>query len=176
MMCFQVSRDCCQEKRKRDFTVCIPSFCDDPRVLQPKSPSNLLFTLQVWLLTLLFQPLSLLGDIGMCMCGIGNSGLESCRWKPPGLMASPRLLCLYLLFSRAGTQIPFHPPGFSKVWELCVRYNLSLRAQPTQSAEEPNYAACFNELSHPVTPSPPHFFLSCWPPLPAVTWISQYSR
>lgn len=82
MMCFQVSRDCCQEKWKRDFTVCIPSFCDDPRVLHTKSPSNLLFTLQLWLLTFLFQPLSLLGGIGMCKYGIGNSGLEACRWKP----------------------------------------------------------------------------------------------
>lgn len=153
MMCFQVSRDCCQEKWKRDFAVYIPSFCDDPRVLQTKSPSNLLFMLQLWLLTFLFQPLSLLGGNGMCTCGIGNSALEACRWKPLVMIPS-RLLCLYHLFSRAGTKIPFHPTGFSKVWESCLRYHLSLRAQPTQSAAEPNYAPCFNELCHTLSHPP----------------------
>lgn len=65
-------------------------------------------------------------------------------------------------FSTVGREVPFYPTGFSKVWELCTRYNLSLRAQPTQSAEEPNYAPRFNEpchtLSHPPRPlssSPP---------------------
>lgn len=173
MMCFQVSRDCCQEKWKRDFTVCISSFCDDPRVLQTKSPFNLLFVLQLWLLTFLFQPLSLLGDTGMCMCWIENSGLEDCRWKPLGSMVSSRLLCLYHLFSGAGTQVPFHPTGFSKVWELCRRYNLSLRAQPTQSAEEPNYALALTSrhtLSHPPRP------ISCFPAgllSRAVRWTSS---
>lgn len=36
--------------------------------------------------------------------------------------------------------------GFCNVWELCMRYNLSLRAQPTQSKENSNYTPCFNEL------------------------------
>lgn len=72
------------------------------------------------------------------------------------LMVSSGVLCLHHLFSRAGAEVLFHPTGFSKVWELCTRYNLSLRAQPTQSAEDPNYAPCFNEpcntLSHPPRP------------------------
>lgn len=35
--------------------------------------------------------------------------------------------------------------GFCNILELCTRYNLSLRAQPTQSTEKPNYTPCSNE-------------------------------
>lgn len=91
------------------------------------------------------------------MCGIGD-WTGSLQVKASGFDGII-ILCLYHLFSRAGTEVPFHPTGFSKVWELCTRYNLSLRAQPTQSAEEPNYAPCFNEpchtLSHPPRPISP---------------------
>lgn len=182
-MYFQVSRDCCQENWKRDFSL-HTQFLWRSESLTKQNPHPTYYAHRSCGFWPFYYSLCIceeaLRSVLWHTCGIGSSGLEACSVKVSerGLMVSFRLLFLYHLFSRVSRDKSPFPSlqVFARygncVWDTICPSGLN----PLSLQRSPITLLALTSTVTPCHALPTHFlpFLFSFSPLLSV-WPHHYS-
>lgn len=182
-MYFQVSRDCCQEKWKRDFSL-HTQFLWWSESLTKQNPHPTYYAHRSCGFWPFYYSLCICEEALGCVlwhtCGIGSSGLEACSVKVSelGLIVSFRLLFLYHLFSRVSRDKSPFPSlqVFARygncMWDTICPSGLN----PLSLQRSPITLLALTSTVTPCHALPTHFlpFLFSFSPLLSV-WPHHYS-